>query len=211
MARAADRPLYSRLEMGERGRKSRVRGTSRERLLESSKRVLYEKGIRATNVDQLAAAAEVSKPTLYANFGSKEELVEAALERRRADRQRQIEEVLAPLPEGEARLDALLELHAGMVPGPRFRGCPLVAAALELPDSAPARASADAFKVWMEERLAREAAIAGYSDSRELAASLLLLIEGAIVLGFLRGGSTTGRSLRHAWRALLHQHAAPVG
>ena len=56
-----------------------------ERILDTASRVFYERGTLAVGVNELAAAAGVSKVTLYRHFDSKEALVAAFL-RRRSDR-----------------------------------------------------------------------------------------------------------------------------
>ena len=54
---------------------------ARERILQTATRLFYEQGINVTGVDELAAAAEVSKRTLYKHFGNKEGVVTAYLQR----------------------------------------------------------------------------------------------------------------------------------
>jgi AcrR family transcriptional regulator len=179
--------------------------SSRERLLAAAKELLYREGIGVVNVDRLAAAAGVSKPTLYALFGSKEKLVQEALERRRLDRQRQIAERLDALADPADRLRSMLDLHVNAGIDRDFRGCPLVAAALELPGSPEVRETAAAFKSFLEGRMASDARAAGYRQPVHLAAGLLLLIEGAIVLAYVRG-ETSGPDLLRAWDALLGAH-----
>ena len=56
----------------------------RERqMLAVAERVFAERGFRAASVDVIAAGAEISKPMLYAYFGSKEGLYRACMERSR--------------------------------------------------------------------------------------------------------------------------------
>jgi len=55
---------------------------SRVRLLDAAARVFAERGFRAATVDQIVAAAELSKGTFYWNFATKEELFLALLEER---------------------------------------------------------------------------------------------------------------------------------
>ncbi len=58
----------------------RVRATaSKERLFEASMHLLGSRSPDAVSVDEIAAAAGVSKGTVYYNFGSKEELVSQIL------------------------------------------------------------------------------------------------------------------------------------
>lgn len=58
------------------------RADSRARLLAAAAEVFAAKGFRAATVDQIVAAAELSKGTFYWNFASKEDLFLALLEER---------------------------------------------------------------------------------------------------------------------------------
>src|SRR6201989_3004913 len=61
------------LEKGPRGVR-RGRG-ARGRILRASRELFRDQGINSTGIDQLCAAAEVSKRTLYQHFAGKDELV----------------------------------------------------------------------------------------------------------------------------------------
>ena len=54
---------------------------TRERLLREAYGCFYREGFARVSVDAIAAAAEVTKKTLYYHFASKDELVGAVLER----------------------------------------------------------------------------------------------------------------------------------
>ena len=60
--------------------------SARERLVDTAEALFYARGITATGVDTVVREAGVSKPTLYAHFRSKDELVAAVLEARHARR-----------------------------------------------------------------------------------------------------------------------------
>src|SRR5690606_30893291 len=53
----------------------------REELLDAAQQLFLEKGIAATSIDEIAAAAEVAKGTFYLYFASKEALLAAIQER----------------------------------------------------------------------------------------------------------------------------------
>src|ERR1700728_2118839 len=67
------------LEKGPQGRR-RGRG-ARERILSASQQLFREQGINRTGMDQLCAAAQVSKRTAYQHFTGKDELVAEYLRR----------------------------------------------------------------------------------------------------------------------------------
>jgi AcrR family transcriptional regulator len=185
---------------------------SAERLLQTATDVFYAEGIRATGVDTLAARAGVSKPTLYAQFGSKEGLVAAVLDRRRETRQEQLAAMLDAMPAtGEDRLLAVFDWLAEGHGSSGFRGCPFTNAAVELPDPAhPARAVISAYKNWLRDTLARLAAEAGLSEPDELGSDLLLLIDGANARVVVADDRTAMRRTRSV-AARLIAFARPPG
>lgn len=91
-----------------------------ERLMEVATRAFYEEGITATGVDTLTARSGVSKPTLYAQFGSKRQLVTEVLRRRAEQRHG---ELLAYLEERgrppERRVLAMFDWLTSSTPGGR--------------------------------------------------------------------------------------------
>jgi AcrR family transcriptional regulator len=80
----------------------------RELVLESAGRLFGERGYAHTSLDEIAAAAGVTKPILYRHFDSKKALYLALLERHRADLPRFIARVPSDLPFDE-RVEAILE------------------------------------------------------------------------------------------------------
>jgi AcrR family transcriptional regulator len=151
------------------------------RLLEVAAGVFYAEGIRATGVDALTERAGVSKPTLYAQFGSKENLVAAVLDRRRAQRQHDLAAFLTRTRgTGTGRLLAVFDWLAAGHTREGFRGCPFTNAAAELPDHGhPARQVISAYKDGLRSTLAALAREAGLARPDELADTLLMLIDGA--------------------------------
>jgi AcrR family transcriptional regulator len=55
--------------------------SSRERILTQAAQLVYEKGVQGTSLDDVCAAASVSKSQLYHYFTNKEDLVLAVIER----------------------------------------------------------------------------------------------------------------------------------
>jgi AcrR family transcriptional regulator len=60
--------------------RSLPRDERRDRILWAAKLVLLEKGLDAANMDDVAARAGTTKPTVYAHFKSKDELFSAVVE-----------------------------------------------------------------------------------------------------------------------------------
>ena len=164
---------------------------ARDRLLDAASTLFYEDGIGATGVDDVVRAAGVSKPTLYAHFGSKAELVAAVLERRHAARAAELEALDGgPL----AVFDWLARFYADG----GARGCAFVNAAAELAHGGPGREAAAREKAWLREELARRARAEGLEDPERLASRLGLLIDGVAARVVVDGHGAAARAVEDA-------------
>src|ERR1035437_10365803 len=148
------------LEKGPQGRR-RGRG-ARERILSASQQLFRDQGINRTGMDQLCAAARVSKRTAYQHFTGKDELVAEYLRRFDPDVMPAVFDRTDLTP--RERLLAAFEAPAtGTQDIPPL--CPFIAAAVEIPDPQhPAP------------QYAREA---GPTNPEQLGEQLALLLDGA--------------------------------
>ena len=165
-------------EKGPTGRR-RGRG-ARERILSASQQLFREQGINRTGMDQLCAAAQVSKRTAYQHFTGKDELVAEYLRRfdpsvlsgvfDRAD--------LTP----RERLLAAFEVPTSG-PGELTPLCPYIAATVEIHDPQhPASQYASDYKLAIAARLADTAREAGAANPEQLGEQLALPLDGASAL-----------------------------
>jgi AcrR family transcriptional regulator len=95
-------------EMATAPQKRLPRAARRELILESAGRLFGESGYAHTSLDDVAAAAGVTKPILYRHFDSKKDLYLALLERHRDDLPRFFERVPPDLV-FDQRVEAILE------------------------------------------------------------------------------------------------------
>lgn len=152
---------------------------ARGRILRAALELFRHRGITATGVSELSAAAHVSKRTLYQHFAGKDELVLAYLRALEADP--------GLGPEGALSRDdltpraRLLELFSALGDERRpFRGCPFVAAAIEFPDPGhPVHRLVTAHKLRFADQLIALAADAGARPSEPVGRRLALLYDGA--------------------------------
>jgi AcrR family transcriptional regulator len=154
-----------------------------ERILTAASTLFYERGIRPVGVDAIAAAADVTKKTLYDRFGSKDNLIAAYLERRNRVWHQFIDDQLesrAPRTPEEVILALFAALTDWMAES--SRGCGFINASVELaaPDH-PAMPVIVAQKRWMRAEFLAQAELAGFRSTGELADRLLILHEGALV------------------------------
>lgn len=182
----------------------RRRGSARGRLLDAAARRFYADGIAATGIDTITADAGVAKMSLYNNFDSKADLVEAYLHARHeewlglyADRAKAVSGSRALIG---AVFDAYLD-HAELAYENGFRGCGLLNAAAELPAGHAGRALVRCHKDEVENILRSHLAALVDSDRADsLALHLSFLLEGSMALAGLAGD---GRKLEEAKRLAL--------
>jgi len=166
---------------------------ARERLVSTAAELFYRNGIAATGVDTVARVAEVSKPTLYAHFRSKTDLVVEVLTRRHAQRAAELMAYLAGVPVGQRTL-AIFDWYADWYAHDGARGCAFLNAAAEVPDPAdPVRLAVRAEKRWLHGLLAELARDDALRDPDAVGVQLLLLIDG-VGARVLVEGPPAGRS-----------------
>lgn len=154
-----------------------------ERLLAAASELFYREGIHAVGVDTIAAAAGVTKKTLYDRFGSKESLAVAYLRGRDARwRDYLTSELARERPGSVARILAVFDVSSRWALANSPKGCSAINARAEISDPAhPVAAEATRQKRWMRdvfEQLCRDARVA---DADRVANTLMLLYEGALV------------------------------
>jgi AcrR family transcriptional regulator len=152
---------------------------ARVRILAAARDLFHRRGINATGVAELCAAAHVSKRTLYQHFASKDAVVAAYLAAVAEDPAYPPEAVLArtDLAPRARLLEVFATLAADHHP---MRGCPFVNAGLELSDPAhPGHRFAAAYKREFAARLAALAREAGARNAERVGDRLALLYDGA--------------------------------
>ena len=153
----------------------------RERILSIARELFYRDGIRAVGVEVIAAEAGTNKMTLYRNFGSKEELIAEYLRGEVKAVERHWDDLLARHPaDPKALILAWLKDMGALMTRPESRGCPMVNAAVELPDADhPGRKVIEQHKLAIRDRLAVACRKAGLAHPELLADQIHMLVEGA--------------------------------
>jgi len=164
----------------------------RERLISSAAELFYSQGVAATGIDKITAHAGVAKMSLYNNFSSKADLVEAYVQTRTESWLGYYAERIAAAQTAEERVLAVFDSYidqAALSEGSGFRGCGLLNAAAELVEGDRSREVAAAQKrqvVGMFSEHLTEMGL-GASSVDEVAQHLTFLLEGAMALAGLDG------------------------
>jgi len=174
----------------------------RDRLLDAAERLIYRGGIHGTGVDTILAEASVARMSLYNQFGNKDGLVLAALERRDRRWMGWYEaRVTALAPAGGGRVLAMFDALDEWFREPDFHGCAFINAAGEIGDPGhEVRHLVARHKLALARFVTMVAREAG---AEPLARSLFLLIEGAIVSAMVEDRPDAARDARTAAARML--------
>ena len=180
---------------------------ARARLIDTATRLFYAEGIHAVGVDRVIAEAEVTRATLYKQFGGKENLVLAYLHNEDDNLRAMFAEAGASVTRPEGLLDAVVEGIAADIRLRHTRGCPFINAAAEYPDAEGAvRRLIDEHREWFRGALQSVAETAGLERPAEVAASLVLLRDAALVGGYLDGEERVAPAFERTARAVIDAH-----
>jgi AcrR family transcriptional regulator len=184
----------------------------RDRLIEAATRLFCRYGVNSIGVDEIVAAAGTAKTTLYRAFGSKEGLIEAVLESEgRAWRAWFLAQI-----DGEGG-SALTRLHR-IGPALRvwferedFYGCPFINAVGENDKTDNRmRSLAIAHKKIVLDRLAALCAETGLQDPMQVAHSLGLVIDGAIVAALVTRSASVADTAGRTCAIILAEAGRPT-
>jgi AcrR family transcriptional regulator len=180
----------------------------RERILAAACELFRARGILAVSVEDIAAAAQSNKMTLYRHFRSKDDLIAEYLRSVAKHSNAVADKALrAGAADAYARLRAAVA-RAGedwrILGG---RGCPISNAAVELSSKDhPGRAVIEEFKIGQRERLIEVCREAGFLEPEHLADQILLLFEGACVDIQTQGAHGPGARYSKIALALIDSH-----
>ncbi|WP_248146578.1 TetR/AcrR family transcriptional regulator [Microbacterium aoyamense] len=177
--------------------------SARQRLIEAATELFYGEGIHSVGVDRIIETAGVTRATMYKQFAGKEGLVLAYLE----GEDRGLRDLFAVAASASDDPDVLLELVVEGISADirdrHTRGCPFVNAAAEYPDGGPVRALIADHREWFRSTLEQLAAGAGLREPAEVAASLVLLRDAALVGGYLDGQDRVAPAFARTARGVI--------
>jgi AcrR family transcriptional regulator len=169
------------------GQRKAAKIPPRTRILSAAAKLFLRHGIAGVSVEAISKAAATSKPTLYRDFVSKDELVAEYL-RESAKRLDVCWAEIGPLGSASALVQLgtwLAEMADGLVNG---WACRLTNAAAELKEkSHPAQRVIKTYNALQRRRLTRLCRAAGLRNPSMLADALLLLFDGACIMALSVG------------------------
>jgi len=182
---------------------------ARARLIDTATRLFYEEGIHSVGVDRIIGEAEVTRATLYKQFGGKENLVLAYLRNEDEMLKGMFAAAGADVTDPDSLLGAVIDGIAADIRLRHTRGCPFINAAAEYPDADGAvRQLIGEHREWFRSTLHAVAEGAGLVDPAAVAASLVLLRDAALVGGYLDGEERVVPAFERTARSVIAAHRA---
>lgn len=168
--------------------------TARQKILDAAATLFYNDGITATGINTVTAKADVAKMSLYNNFSSKGELVDAYIAARHQEwldlYQKRLEKTKTAKEAILAVFDAYQD-HAEFAYEKGFRGCGLLNAAAEFPANSSGRNAVRQHKEQVEAIVAEHLNHLLKDSQRVsyIASQLAFLLEGSMARAGLEGSS----------------------
>ena len=186
---------------------------TRRRILDGAYQLFRRQGYSRVSMDEIAAAAQVTKRTLYYHFESKDQLLARVLEDQHllaVAAFRTFGDRLSGSP--RAIIDGLFRELAVWADRPRWAGSGFTRLVIELADlpGHPARLIARRHKAMLEALLAELLARSGLERAAEVAREIWLLSEGAISLMLVHGDRSYAAAAAGAAIALIDRRRPRV-
>jgi AcrR family transcriptional regulator len=179
---------------------------TREKILATAERLIYENGIHATGMDLLVKTSGVARKSIYRYFATKDEVAAAALNARdvRWMHWFRTESDKAQTPEG--RILNLFTVLKGWFESEGFHGCAFINTAGEVGDpNDPIRLIAKLHKQKLLDYVNELCEQLNIEHPSALATQLLILMEGAITVARVMGDYSAADSARDVAQLLLKQ------
>ena len=188
-----------------------ARASARDRLLAAANDLFYAQGIHNVGIDRVIEQAGVAKASLYASFGSKDELVRAYLQSRHEARRARVLERIERHRSPRERALAVFDSVAETMAQPGYRGCPFVRAAAEMPGDGPAQDVNRQARAWLRALFTALLREARARNAPTLARQFVLLFDGAVMAAQMDGDAQAARAARAIAASLLDAATHPEG
>jgi AcrR family transcriptional regulator len=182
---------------------------TRNKILATAERLIYQNGIHATGMDLLVKTSGVARKSIYRYFATKDEVAAAALNARdvRWMHWFQTESDKADTP--AARILNMFAVLRGWFESEGFQGCAFINTAGEVGDpSHPIRLIAKLHKQKLFDYTLQLCEQMNVEQPFALAKQLLILMEGAITMARVMGDYSAADSARDVAQLLLKQASA---
>ncbi|MGD8106360.1 TetR/AcrR family transcriptional regulator [Pantoea sp. FN0302] len=184
---------------------------TREKILETAERLIYQNGIHATGMDLLVRTSGVARKSIYRYFATKDDVAAAALNARD---ERWMQWFIMECNKGTSPQERILNMFTvlkGWFESDGFRGCAFINTAGEVGDpDDPVRQIAKLHKQKLLDYTLELTRQLNIEQPLALARQLLILTEGAITMSHVMGDASAADSARDVAQLLLKQATHPA-
>ncbi len=180
-----------------------ARPSPRERLLVAADELFYGEGVNTVGIDRVIERADVSKASLYAIFGSKDELIRAYLTGKHAVWRERVTRELEQYDAPRERLLGVFDILGEWLADPAFNGCAFVNASAEAAAGSAIVEASDAARAWKRSLFVELGAAAGAAEPDVLADQLGQLYDGAQIAAEMDRNPRAAEAARSAAATLL--------
>ncbi|WP_012052484.1 TetR family transcriptional regulator [Pseudomonas putida] len=177
---------------------------TREKILATAEKLIYENGIHATGMDLLVKTSGVARKSIYRYFANKDDVAAAALNARDIRWMTWFRSECEKAQTPEARILGIFDALKSWFASDGFRGCAFINTAGEVGDADdPVRQIAKLHKQKLLDYTLELTSALGVNDPTGLAKQLLLIIEGTITVAHVMGDHSALDSAREIAKVLL--------
>ncbi|HAB01781.1 MAG TPA: TetR family transcriptional regulator [Pseudomonas sp.] len=183
---------------------------TREKILATAERLIYENGIHATGMDLLVKTSGVARKSIYRHFANKDDVAAAALNARDVRWMQWFRSECEKAHSPQDRLLGMFDVLSSWFASDGFRGCAFINTAGEVGDAEdPVRQIAKRHKQKLLDYTVELTNQLGVKDPLALARQFFLLIEGTITVARVMGDVTALDSAREIAKLLLTHAERP--
>jgi AcrR family transcriptional regulator len=177
----------------------------KQEILDRAERLFYCGGFHATGVDAVLADSGISKRTLYKYFASKEELIQAVLDRYAANVDKMVfGPAMARVDDPRGRILAVFDVRRELMDMTDYLGCLAMKAAEEYKDRHPGIEESGRQSVeYVEQRFVELCRAAGMRDPETVGRTVALLLQGAVVTSQLRRDTSAFETAKTTVESLI--------
>jgi AcrR family transcriptional regulator len=177
---------------------------TREKILATAEKLIYENGIHATGMDLLVKTSGVARKSIYRYFANKDDVAAAALNARDVRWMQWFRGECEKAHTPRERVISMFDVLNSWFESDDFRGCAFINTAGEVGDANdPIRQIAKLHKQKLLDYTLVLTSDLGVKDPVRLARQLFVLIEGAITVARVMGDFTALESAKEVAELLI--------
>jgi len=188
-----------------------ARNKCKEHLVNTATELFARNGFHATGIDTVTKEADVARMSLYNNFASKDDLIDAVLDKQHELTEAWLQSIVDGPGDAQSRFNAMFDDLGTRWNSETYFGCPFINAAAEFscPEH-PIHKTAKRHKERMAGVLKELLEQMNVTDPASTAAQLMLVLDGAAVRAQVLRDAEAHEIARSAANAIVSAAVKPI-